>query len=48
MPKPMQRSLDIRTVIARSETLPKAAAFVGRVITDPNRSGLVQGSMADA
>jgi cobalt-zinc-cadmium efflux system membrane fusion protein len=42
VPKPMQRILDIRTVIAKSETVPKAAVFVGRVITDPNRSGLVQ------
>jgi hypothetical protein len=42
LPKPMQRILDIRTGIAKSETVPKAAVFVGRVITDPNRSGLVQ------
>jgi hypothetical protein len=42
VPKPMQRILDIRTAIAKSETVPKAAVFVGRVITDPNRSGLVQ------
>jgi membrane fusion protein, heavy metal efflux system len=42
VPKPTQRILDVRTVIARSETHPKAAVFIGRVITDPNRSGIVQ------
>ncbi len=42
VPKPTQRILDIRTVIAKSETHPKVAVFMGRVTTDPNRSGLVQ------
>jgi biotin carboxyl carrier protein len=42
VPKPMQRILDIRTQVARSETAPKTAVFLGRVIPNPNRSGLVQ------
>jgi len=42
VPKPTQRILDIRTQIARSETVPKTAVFVGRIIPNPNRSGLVQ------
>lgn len=42
VPKTMQRILDIRTRIARSETVPKTAVFVGRIIPNPNRSGLVQ------
>ena len=42
MPKPMQRILDIRTQIAKSETVPKTAVFVGRIIPNPNHSGLVQ------
>jgi membrane fusion protein, heavy metal efflux system len=42
VPKPTQRILDVRTVIARSETYPKTAVFIGRVIIDPNRSGVVQ------
>jgi membrane fusion protein, heavy metal efflux system len=42
VPKPTQRILDIRTAIAKSETHPTAAVFVGRIITNPNRSGLVQ------
>lgn len=42
VPKPTQRILDLRTVIARSETHPRTAVFIGRVIADPNRSGLVQ------
>jgi cobalt-zinc-cadmium efflux system membrane fusion protein len=42
VPKPTQRILDVRTVTAKPETLPKAVVFVGRIIVDPNRSGLVQ------
>jgi hypothetical protein len=42
VPKPMQRILDVRTVIARTATVPKAVVLVGRVIANPNRSGLVQ------
>jgi hypothetical protein len=42
VPKPMQRILDIHTVVAKSDTYAKAASFIGRVITDPNRSGVVQ------
>src|SRR5262249_24611060 len=42
VPKPTQRILDIRTVDARTETQPKAVVLVGRVIPNPNRSGMVQ------
>jgi hypothetical protein len=42
LPKPMQRILDIRTQVAKSETAPKMAVFLGRIIPNPNRSGLVQ------
>jgi RND family efflux transporter MFP subunit len=42
VPKPMQRILDVRTVVARADTVPKAVALVGRVISNPNRSGIVQ------
>ncbi len=42
VPKPMQRILDVRTVVAKQETVAKAVVLVGRVITNPNRSGLVQ------
>jgi len=42
VPKPTQRILDIRTATAKTETLPKAIVLVGRVIADPNRSGMVQ------
>jgi membrane fusion protein, heavy metal efflux system len=42
VPKPTQRILDLRTVVARSGAHPLAAVFIGRIITDPNRSGLVQ------
>jgi hypothetical protein len=38
VPKPMQRILDIRTVIAKSATALKSVVLVGRVITNPNRS----------
>ena len=42
VPKPMQRILDVRTVVAKPQTVAKTAVFVGRVIANPNRSGLVQ------
>lgn len=42
VPKPTQRILNVRTVIAKPETIPRTALFVGRIIADPNRSGLVQ------
>jgi hypothetical protein len=42
VPKPTQRILDVRTAIARSEIHPRTVVFIGRVITDPNRSGVVQ------
>jgi membrane fusion protein, heavy metal efflux system len=42
VPKPTQRILDVRTNVVRPQTMSKAAVFVGRVIANPNRSGLVQ------
>jgi membrane fusion protein, heavy metal efflux system len=42
MPKRTQRILDIRTLVAKPEALPKSIVLVGRVTTNPNRSGLVQ------
>jgi membrane fusion protein, heavy metal efflux system len=42
VPKPTQRILDIRTATAKTEKQPKAIVLVGRVITNPNRSGMVQ------
>lgn len=42
VPKPMQRILDVRTTVAKPETAAKAVVLIGRVITNPNRSGLVQ------
>jgi cobalt-zinc-cadmium efflux system membrane fusion protein len=42
VPKPSQRILDVRTQVAKSTTAVKAVSWVGRVISDPNRSGLVQ------
>jgi membrane fusion protein, heavy metal efflux system len=42
VPKPTQRILDVRTAIVKPQTIPRAAVFVGRIIANPNRSGLVQ------
>ena len=42
VPKPTQRLLDVRTIVAKPEEAHKAVSLVGRVIADPNRSGLVQ------
>ena len=42
IPKRTQRILDIRTLVAKPETRPKSIVLIGRVITNPNRSGIVQ------
>jgi RND family efflux transporter MFP subunit len=42
LPKPSQRLLAVRTVVARPEAAARAVTLAGRVIADPNRSGLVQ------
>jgi membrane fusion protein, heavy metal efflux system len=42
VPKATQRILDVRTKVVTPKTIPKAAVFVGRIIANPNRSGLVQ------
>jgi RND family efflux transporter MFP subunit len=42
VPKPTQRLLEVRTVVTKPEEARKAFTLVGRVIADPNRSGMVQ------
>ncbi|WP_395667120.1 efflux RND transporter periplasmic adaptor subunit [Methylocella sp.] len=42
VPKVSQRLLEVRTTVARSGPAQKAFRLSGRVIADPNRSGLVQ------
>lgn len=45
LPKPTQRLLDIRTRILEPRTANSAVRLIGRVIADPNRSGLVQSTI---
>ncbi len=40
--KPTQRLLDVRTIAAKPETVRSAVSLIGRVIGDPNRTGVVQ------
>ncbi|MES2710230.1 MAG: HlyD family efflux transporter periplasmic adaptor subunit, partial [Pseudomonadota bacterium] len=40
--KPTQRLLDIRTVAAEVQPAGRAISLIGRVVSDPNRGGLVQ------
>jgi RND family efflux transporter MFP subunit len=40
--KPTQRLLDIRTAAAKPETSRSAISLMGRVIGDPNRTGIIQ------
>jgi RND family efflux transporter MFP subunit len=40
--KPTQRLLEVRTIAAKPETVRPAVNLIGRVIGDPNRSGVVQ------
>lgn len=42
IPKPSQRLLEVRTVLTKVETAQRGVALIGRVVADPNRSGLVQ------
>lgn len=42
VPKPSQRLLEVRTVLAKSEPAHRAVSLTGRVIADPNRGGVVQ------
>lgn len=46
LPKPSQRQLGIRTVLAVQASLPKTLELSGRVVMDPNAGGLVQPSIA--
>jgi cobalt-zinc-cadmium efflux system membrane fusion protein len=45
IPKPSQRLLDIRTRILAPEETARAVRFVGRIVANPNRSGLVQSTI---
>ena len=42
VPKPSQRLLNVRTSVSVPEEAQRALTLIGRVIADPNRSGLVQ------
>lgn len=45
LPKPTQRLLNIRTRVLKTETVHVSTKLIGRVISDPNRSGLVQSTI---
>ncbi len=42
LPKPTQRLLSVRSEVATSATVPRRTRLVGRIVADPNKSGLVQ------
>ncbi len=42
LPKPSQRLLEVRTALTKPEAAQRGVNLIGRVIADPNRSGLVQ------
>ena len=46
LPKPTQRLLEIRTKILSPKTARAVHKLIGRVIADPNRSGLIQSTVA--
>lgn len=46
LPKPTQRLLQIRTQVLNEETARSTQRIIGRVISDPNRSGLVQSTIS--
>lgn len=45
LPKPTQRLLQVRTRILKPETARGTTRLIGRIIADPNRSGLVQSTI---
>ena len=45
VPKPTQRLLEIRTRSARAEARTKMVRFSGRIVANPNRSGIVQSTL---
>lgn len=45
VPKPTQRILTVRTVVTASDVLARTTELPGRIITDPNGSGVVQSSV---
>lgn len=45
LPKPTQRLLEIRTRTAKVENVPKTVSLNGRVVANPNRSGVVQSTL---
>jgi membrane fusion protein, heavy metal efflux system len=45
LPKPTQRLLEVRTQFAKSEKRTRTARFNGRIIPNPNRSGVVQSTI---
>jgi RND family efflux transporter MFP subunit len=45
VPKPTQRLLEIRTRVAAVESRPRAVRFHGRIVPNPNRSGVVQSTL---
>jgi membrane fusion protein, heavy metal efflux system len=45
VPKPTQRLLEIRTRIAKAEARTRTVRFNGRVVANPNKSGVVQGTI---
>ena len=45
VPKPTQRLLEIRTRVATIESRPRTVRFHGRIVPNPNRSGVVQSTL---
>jgi cobalt-zinc-cadmium efflux system membrane fusion protein len=46
LPKPSQRQLGVRTVVAEEKALPKTVELTGRVVADANAGGKVQPTQA--
>lgn len=42
LPKPSQRILEVRTVVTKAAAVTRATTLLGRIVADPNHSGLVQ------
>jgi hypothetical protein len=46
LPKPAQRQIGVRTIVAELKTLPRSLELSGKVVMDPNAGGKVQALLA--
>ena len=46
LPKPAQRQIGVRTIVAETQALPRSLQLTGKIVMDPNAGGQVQALLA--